>query len=326
MSKMTKRGGAARRDQAGSRDMPPIGCYVRDDYARAYHVQAGAGDPHYRSRRRSYWPWLMALLIIAGGLLFGFHRHMRADQPLMHELSRFAGRALELVRFPIEQVHIAGHQQTGEKEIIEKLGDIWEQSLLSLNTSVLQKRIEALPWVREAIVERVFPHGLNVYVKERAAIGRWVTLDGRYVFDREGVVIEAVKVGTRLDLAMFEGAGAPGAAHELLAALDQFQKLNGRFKRFAFVDQRRWTMFLGDGTRVLLPENDIISGLSRLDTLQARNNILSRDLALIDLRLGDRVTIRPKRSQRIKILSTLEDLPQQGKIVTDSVEDGDGGI
>ena len=70
--------------------------------------------------------------------------------------------------------------------MLNVLGDVWEQSLVSLNTFEAQRKIESLPWILRADVQRVFPHGLNIYVEERQPIGRFVTLSGTYVFDKLG--------------------------------------------------------------------------------------------------------------------------------------------
>ena len=313
--------------ESSPRELPPIGCYVKDEYAHQFQVQTGAGDPFYKGgRRRSWFLFFFITLLISGGLVFGFYRHMEAGEELVGKLTAFADRALELVKFPIEQVHIAGHKQTKEQTIIEKLGPVWDHSLLTLNTSLAQKRIESLPWVKEAIVERVFPQGLNVLVVERKPIGRWVTLNGRFVFDAEGVLIEQVKVGDHLDLPIYEGKGAPKAAFELQATLSQFDDLASHFVRYQWVDERRWSLILKDGMQVYLPATAISRGLSRLRALQVQYDILGRDLAFIDLRLDDRVTIRPKRSGKIKVLSTLEDLGQTGKINADSRVSGEDGI
>lgn len=313
-------------DQA-SRGLPPIGCYVNDEYARRFQVQTGVGDPFYKSRkRRSLFPFLLLGLIAAGGLWFGFHRHLGAHSEVFNEFNQFAGRALELIKFPIEQVHIVGHERTDEKNIVDKLGPVWDRSLITINTSSLQKKIETLPWVRQAIVERVFPHGLNVFIKERSVIGRWVTLEGRFAFDIDGVVIERLDVGAFRELPIYEGQNAPSHAHELISALGSFPALQQKFNRFQWVDDRRWSLVMPDGLKVMLPARQIASGLTRLKALQEQYDILNRDLAFVDLRLSDRVTIRPKRSQNIRVLSRLEDLVQKGKINTDSLSGEKDGI
>ncbi|HEX8807865.1 MAG TPA: cell division protein FtsQ/DivIB, partial [Xanthobacteraceae bacterium] len=58
------------------------------------------------------------------------------------------------------------------------------------------------------------------------------------------------------------------------------------------VAERRWNLRLTNGMDVRLPENDLQVALDRLVKLDREKNLLSRDIASIDLRLADRVTVR----------------------------------
>ena len=116
-----------------------------------------------------------------------------------------------------------------------------------------------------------------------------------------GVVIEKVKVGSHFELPIYEGSEAPRFANELREILTKFDDLQPLIVRFRRVDQRRWTLILHNEMKVLLPEKTVLEGaLSRLRALQAQHNILNRELAHIDLRIGDRITLRPKKSKNIK--------------------------
>lgn len=299
--------------------LPPIGCYVKDEFANEFQVRSGTTLRERKNGRHRFWLWLFVLLLFCGlGLWFGAWQQKQSELALWHEAQSFFQRAISVIQFPVREVHIVGHKKTKEKVIVRQIGNVWDRSLITLNTNAVQKKVEQLPWVRGAVVERVFPHTLNIYVTERQGIGRWVTLDGRYVFDKDGVVIEKIRVGAYLDLPIYEGHEAPSAAFELEAALKQFPGLNLFFDRYRWVDGRRWTLITRDGLEVLLPSRQFLQGLKRLKGLQARHKLLNRDLVLIDLRLEDRVTIRPKKGGVLKVLSTLEDLDAKSKMVTDS--------
>lgn len=304
-----------------SKTLPSIGCYVKDEYAQEFQVQSGMGVvPDNLGKRRSRWPYVVIFGLIAlVSLFFGFQRHGSADNEFLRQVQMLGERAFAVVKFPIDQVHIVGHEKTSEQDIVSSLGAVWDRSLISLNTAEAQKNIERLPWVKQAIVERVFPHGLNVYVTERVAIGRWVTLGGRYVFDDEGVVIEQISAGQHMDLPIYEGARAPDMAKKLQLALKKFDDLSSFFVRYRRVEGRRWTLVLKDGMEVLLPEKHMMRGLSRLRALQVQHNILLRRLVAIDLRLDDRITLRPKSGQKVKVLSPFKDLETKGRIESDSL-------
>lgn len=304
---MTDRGRRSQSEVEPSDNLPSIGCYVKDEFAEEYNI-APASDRYQprTSKRRSFgrfWFALSFLLIIGVGLYLGFRRHIPDDFSVIALVEDYSHRVYALVQFPIKEVHIAGHKYTKEKEIIGRLGEIWDHSLVSLNTLEAQRNIETLPWVLRAEVQRVFPHGLNIFVEERQPIGRFVTLSGTFVFDKYGFLIEKAKVGSHFQLPIYEGVGAPKQAEDLREILTKFDDLQPLIVRFQRVDDRRWTLILHNEMQVLLPEAKVEGALSRLRALQAQHNILNRELAHIDLRLGDRITLRPKKSKNIKIFS-----------------------
>jgi cell division protein FtsQ len=59
-----------------------------------------------------------------------------------------------------------------------------------------------------------------------------------------------------------------------------------------YVAQRRWNLRLKNGIDVRLPETDIEAALATLVDLDRDKKLLSRDIAAVDLRLPDRVTVR----------------------------------
>jgi cell division protein FtsQ len=58
------------------------------------------------------------------------------------------------------------------------------------------------------------------------------------------------------------------------------------------VAQRRWNLRLINGIDVELPESGVETALQRLVALDRDKKLLSRDVAVIDLRIPDRVTVR----------------------------------
>jgi cell division protein FtsQ len=59
-----------------------------------------------------------------------------------------------------------------------------------------------------------------------------------------------------------------------------------------FVAERRWNLKLKNGMDVKLPEFEVERALDTLMALDRDKKLLTRDIAAIDLRLSDRVTVR----------------------------------
>ena len=93
-------------------------------------------------------------------------------------------------------------------------------------------------------------------------------------------------------LALVAGAGAQEAAAELVNQLAAHSSLRLLVRAAARVADRRWTLYLANGIKVLLPARDVPGALQRLAGLEREQSILTRDLASIDLRLGDRIALR----------------------------------
>jgi len=65
-----------------------------------------------------------------------------------------------------------------------------------------------------------------------------------------------------------------------------------QLKASVFVAERRWDIYLKDKIVVSLPELEPEQALLRLVDLDHEKRLLSKDIAVIDLRLTDRISVR----------------------------------
>jgi cell division protein FtsQ len=56
--------------------------------------------------------------------------------------------------------------------------------------------------------------------------------------------------------------------------------------------ERRWDLVLGRDQRILLPSDGAVAALDRVLALDAARDLLSRDIAVVDMRNPNRTTIR----------------------------------
>ncbi|MEM8539145.1 MAG: cell division protein FtsQ/DivIB, partial [Pseudomonadota bacterium] len=75
----------------------------------------------------------------------------------------------------------------------------------------------------------------------------------------------------------------------LIAAADHLQT---RLRGLVRVGERRWDLVLDRDQRIMLPASDPLGALDRVLALHAAHDALTRDIAAIDMRLGDRPTVR----------------------------------
>jgi cell division protein FtsQ len=58
------------------------------------------------------------------------------------------------------------------------------------------------------------------------------------------------------------------------------------------VSERRWNVVLAEAVEIMLPEVDPAGALARVAELDATSQLLSREIAAVDLRLPERLVFR----------------------------------
>jgi hypothetical protein len=98
--------------------------------------------------------------------------------------------ALTNLAFRVQEVSVVGTQNQALVNSIEHMG-IQGQNIFLLDTTALAARIEMVPRVASASLEKQWPDQLMVTVAERVGVLLWQTKQGTYGVDRQGVVIAA---------------------------------------------------------------------------------------------------------------------------------------
>ena len=80
----------------------------------------------------------------------------------------------------------------------------------------------------------------------------------------------------------------------LLDSLHERPALEEKVAASVRVGERRWNLRMVNGTDVMLPEGHEIVALDRLLQLQQDHDLLDRPLVAIDMRLPDRLVLRPR--------------------------------
>ena len=196
--------------------------------------------------------------------------------------------------FTIDQVRISGHRETSDSAFLGAMSIEPGSSLLAFDVAVARSRILELPWVEAATVQKLYPDAIDVIVTERPPFARWFDGERMFLVARDGTVItdEAESLAAYADLPLVAGAGAPAEAAGFLAAIDRFPGLAPRVEAAVRVGSRRWDLELAGHIVVRLPEADPETAIAELVHLDATDGLLARDIAVVDLRLPDRVTVR----------------------------------
>lgn len=194
--------------------------------------------------------------------------------------------------FAVEDLKVSGNSQTSEIEIFQQLGLDGSTSLISLDVEEVRQRLAKLPWVSDVEVQKVYPKTVDVRLTEREPFGIWQHGNTLSIIEKSGSVIAPLRDNKFATLPLFVGRDAETAAASFLEELQSWPEIRSRVRAYVRIAGRRWDLQLDNGIVVKLPEENLGKALYRLSRLDGEQQILSRDVAAIDLRLSDRTTVR----------------------------------
>jgi cell division protein FtsQ len=194
--------------------------------------------------------------------------------------------------FRITAVAINGRKQLSQDEVLATGGVNGRSSLLFLDAAVVRDKLKANPWIADATVLKLYPGQLQIDIVERSAFALWQQ-DGRLsVISDNGAVLQPYVSRRFISLPLVVGKGAETRARDFLALLARYPQVRAATKAAIFIGERRWNLRLKDGLDIRLPENDIGNALAALSKLDKEDRLFSRDIAAVDMRLPDRLTVQ----------------------------------
>lgn len=193
----------------------------------------------------------------------------------------------------VARVTVEGRVNATPAEVLAASGLAQGMPMLGFSPDGVRARLEALAWVERASVQRRFPGHVHLVIEERAPFALWQN-HGRFaVIDRAGRVILRDTVARFASLPLVVGEGAAPEAATLLGVLAEYPEVRRRATAAVRVNGRRWNLRLASGADVLLPEGHEAAALERLVALHRETQVLDRQLVAVDLRLPDRMVLRP---------------------------------
>lgn len=191
----------------------------------------------------------------------------------------------------LNEVQVTGRNETSQAEILAAIGAQRGTPLLSIDIQAIRQRLIALPWVASAIVERHFPDGLTVEITEAQPLALWQRQQQLYLVSRDGKVIETSNLQRYSKLMVIVGDEAPQHADHLLDMLASEPDLQKQVTAAVWVGKRRWNLRLNNMVDVKLPEENPEAAWHELADLNRKNQLLDKDINVIDLRLPDAVVV-----------------------------------
>ena len=212
-----------------------------------------------------------------------------------------AGRAFNVLALKmadagirVEKIFLEGRRHESADSVVAALAVSRGAAMLGIDLQAARRRLEELPWVRSASVERRFPDTVRVTIVERRPLALWQRRNELVLVDDGGDVIAHEDLGRFPDLLVIVGKDAPAHAGSLLKILSNEPVLKKRVNAAVRVGARRWNLRMDNGVYIWLPERGARDAWSRLARFERLHGLLGQDLQSIDLRIPDQLIVRTR--------------------------------
>lgn len=173
-------------------------------------------------------------------------------------------------------------------------------TFLTLDLQQVKRLFEAVPWVRQAVVQREFPNRLTVTLQEHQAAAWWGEAGGSRMVNRDGEVFEANPDDPQADQ-WAELLGPDGQSAQVFALYQAlrpvFARMGQDVSRLELHDRGSWKVTLDGGARIELGRGEVAELLQRTQDFVAtittlRHRYGGRDIESADLRYPNGYALR----------------------------------
>lgn len=166
-------------------------------------------------------------------------------------------------------------------------------SSFDLDLDEMRAEIEALDPVKSASL-RVGQSGLlEINLTPRVPVAVWRDGTLLRLIDAEGINSGTLAArAERSDLPLIAGEGAEENTVEALALFATASPLLDRVRGLVRMGERRWDLVLDRDQRIMLPSDGAVAALDRVLALNDAQDLLARDISVVDLRNANRPTVR----------------------------------
>lgn len=268
----------------------------------------------------------LGIVVLAAGVGFGGYHGWRYVSGAWDGVRNQALAWPQLAGVTVQDITVEGRHLVSKEAVLAALNINRGDALLRFDPQAARARLESIEWVEAAIVERRLPDGIYVKLKERNAVALWQRASDFILIDQQGRQVRTVDPNYYGHLPLIAGAGAPEQITALSLLLSEVPVIGRRVRAAVWVGQRRWNLTLDNMVEVKLPEDDAASALKKLAELDAKQQLLSRDIKSVDLRLPDKLVLQlnpqPEPPAADKNMPGKPKLP--GRTSTSGVSSGQG--
>lgn len=195
--------------------------------------------------------------------------------------------------FMVTMMAVDGASEPVDRAIRSMLPVELPVSSFKLDLEAMRATIEQIDAVASADLHVRKKGVLQITVTERKPEILWRSAYGLEMLDRTGHrVATLLDRSARPELPVIAGEGADGKVDEALQLFAAAGPLEPRMRGLIRMGDRRWDVVLDRDQRILLPEDDPVSALQRVAAIDAAQDMMARDLTIVDMRNPARPTVR----------------------------------
>lgn len=201
-------------------------------------------------------------------------------------------RATAEAKFAVKDIIVEGRRNLDRGQLLKALDAQRGTPVLAFDPAEARRRVLALPWVEDVVIQRRFPDTVRVTIKERVPMARWQYQGHVSVIDERGRELFEARPEAFSKLLLVVGAGAPEATMDLLKALRGHPRVHEQVAAATRIGERRWDLYMRSGLVAKLPESGLEAALSRLSGIMEQKTLVQSEVKAMDLRLPDRLIIQ----------------------------------
>lgn len=215
----------------------------------------------------------------------------------------------ERPEFMVKMMAVDGATPVVAGAVREMLPLRFPQSSFNLDLAAMRTEIETIDAVRRVELRIRAGGVLQIDIEERVPAILWRTVYGIEMLDAEGFRVASLRARrARTDLPLIAGAGAEDEVPEALELMSLAGPIRDRVRGLVRVGERRWDLVLDRGQRIQLPAKGAAQAVQRVIALDQSEDMLARDLTVVDMRLETRptITLAPNATEEFRRIKEIE--------------------
>jgi len=249
---------------------------------------------------------ILALAVFAAHLIADDQVRLKIQSTMLQVRDAVAQRP----EFTVTELAIVNASDGLDADIRKLVNLSLPISSLNINVADVRDAVVGLDAVRAVHVRLRADGRMDIRIEERVPVIVWRSGDQVEALDADGA--RAARLSDRSDRTGLPLIVGPGAQDHVAEAKEIYLTagpLAERIRALVRVGERRWDIVLDRGQIIQLPESAARAALERVLALDAADDLLERDVKVVDMRDGRRPVLRlsPGSLDELRRLRRLND-------------------